>query len=107
VFKKDPATIFYSDVPEMEAKKWIAHTRPHPQSCSFYRPKCLGYDGIDVAYLYAEKDCVIPLFAQEQLVEVAKLNGVSVGEWRLPSGHFPSLSMPDVLADKIVEIISA
>jgi hypothetical protein len=107
VFTKDPANLFYSDLPETEAEKWIAHTRPHPQSCSFYRPKHLAYNGIDVAYLYAEKDSVVPLFAQEQLVEAVKLNGVPVREWRLPSGHFPSLSMPDVLADKIVEIISA
>lgn len=69
MFTKDPATIFYSDLSETEAQKWVAYTRPHPKSCSFYRPKRVGYDRIDVAYLYAEEDCVVPLFAQEQLVE--------------------------------------
>lgn len=57
-----------------------------------------------MAYVYCQQDQAFPYFAQQAMVDAIKAKGVAFQEVTLDSGHFPMLSMPDILADKIMQL---
>ncbi|CCF40602.1 hypothetical protein CH063_11126 [Colletotrichum higginsianum] len=97
--------LFYSDVPKAEHEKWAGLWTATPAACSQYRTKSLAYKDIDTAYIHTEQDAVISAEAQRVLVGRVKDLGVEIREESLPSGHFPSLSMPKEFADLFVQLI--
>ncbi|OAA68584.1 hypothetical protein SPI_00779 [Niveomyces insectorum RCEF 264] len=101
----DAGPIFYPDLSKEDQQKWVASHRKHPKECSFYAPKRTSYHEVDVAYVYCEQDNAFPIVAQRAMVDEIKKSGVTFREVTLDSGHFPTLSMPDVLAEKVLEFI--
>ncbi|TKW49998.1 hypothetical protein CTA1_10343, partial [Colletotrichum tanaceti] len=97
--------LFYSDVPKTEHERWASLWTATPAACSQYRTKSLAYKDIDTAYIYTEKDAGFPAEVQRIVVGRVKDLGVGIREESLPSGHFPSLSMPREFADLFIQII--
>ncbi|KAL7950100.1 Alpha/beta hydrolase fold-1 [Trichoderma barbatum] len=100
----DIGAIFYPDLPQEEQQKWLKTLKKHPKATSFYTPTNFAFTEIDTAFVYLEKDVAFPLFAQKTMVESIKEQGVNVQEETLPSGHFPSLSMPRELAQMVIKL---
>jgi predicted esterase len=101
----DIGAVFYPDLSKDEQQKWLEHLVKAPKSTSFYSPKKLSYTEIDTVFVYCEKDMAFPYPAQKAVIQALKSQGLQFQEESLPSGHFPSLSMPDRLADIIVKYI--
>ncbi|KAK5991190.1 putative hydrolase R7-like protein [Cladobotryum mycophilum] len=101
----DIGKICYDDVPKEVQQKFSSSLTNHPKACSLYSPKEPRYNEIDQAYVYCEQDVAFPLIAQQFMVGNIKNQGVSFKEASLSSSHFPMLSMPEELADKIVEFL--
>lgn len=93
----------YPDIPKDEQEKWLKLTVNHPKSCSFHSPKSLSYMDIETVFIYCEKDVGFPYPAQIAVVQALKSQGAKIQEETLPSGHFPSLSMPDKLAEIVLK----
>ena len=94
--------LFYPDLPKDEQQRLLGTLTKHPAACSFFSPNHQAYAEMDTAFFYCEKDTAIPLLAQEAMIGAIKQQGIPVREEYLASGHFPTLSMPGVLADKIL-----
>lgn len=101
----DAGDIFYSDLPREEQLKWMSCCTKHPKACSFYAPKTMPRNEIDSTFFYTEYDQAFPVDMQRAMVGQLKAGGVQIGEVSLKSSHSPMLSMPDVLAEKILEVI--
>jgi hypothetical protein len=99
----DIGNIFYPDLPKDEQQKWLKLLVKHPKVLSFREPKALSYTEIDTVFVYCEKDTAFPYPAQKSVILAMKSQGVLIREESLPSGHFPSLSMPDRLADVVLK----
>jgi hypothetical protein len=99
----DIGAVFYTDLPKDEQQKWLKLLVKHPKSLSFYSPKSLSYMEIDTVFTYCEKDAAFPYPAQKAVIQAMKSQGLSIQEESLPSGHFPSLSMPDKLAGIVLK----
>lgn len=97
--------MFYPDLSKEEQRKWLSTLVKHPKECSFHSPKKTVYGEVDVAFVYCLQDQAFPHFAQQAMVNAIKETGVTFREITLDSGHFPMLSMPDVLADEIMGLI--
>ncbi|TQN67140.1 hypothetical protein CSHISOI_08374, partial [Colletotrichum shisoi] len=90
----DASDLFYSDVPEAEHEKWASLWAATPAACSQYLTKGLAYKNTDTAYIHTEQDAVFSAEAQRVLAGRVKDLGVEIREESLPSGHFPSISVP-------------
>lgn len=77
--------------------------KKHPKACSFYSSPNSALAEIDTAYVYLERDVAFPLSAQKAMIATIKSQCINIREVSLPSGHFPSLSMPDRLAKMVLE----
>ncbi|KJZ73458.1 hypothetical protein HIM_07252 [Hirsutella minnesotensis 3608] len=102
---RDIGAVFYPDLAPEERDKWLARCTKHPKVCSFYTPKTTSYDRVDVAYVFCERDEAFPLAGQKAMVQGLKERGVQFREATLDSGHFPMLSMPEALANLVVQFI--
>ncbi|KAJ6442461.1 glycosyltransferase family 32 protein [Purpureocillium lavendulum] len=98
----DAGPVFYPDLPRDEQQAWLAKFTKHPKACSFYSPKQSFYEEVDLAYVYCELDEAAPFVAQKAMVDAIRKPHIDFQEATLQSGHFPMLSMPDVLADTIL-----
>ncbi|KAK2596155.1 hypothetical protein QQS21_006432 [Conoideocrella luteorostrata] len=101
----DAGPVFYPDLPKDQQQKWLSTLIKHPRQCSFHCPSKTAYSEIDVAFVYCKQDVAFPYFAQRAMVEVLKAKGVEFQEVTLDSGHFPMLSMPNVLSERILQLI--
>ncbi|KAH8880245.1 alpha/beta-hydrolase [Thozetella sp. PMI_491] len=103
VFKAgtDVGPIFYPDIPPEEQQKVLRGVVKHPKACSFYKPTAAAYAEIPTTFVFCEKDLAFPYPAQRATIEAHKSNGIEIDEVTLPSGHFPSLSMPEKLAEVV------
>jgi hypothetical protein len=99
----DIGAVFYPDIPKDEHQRWLKLLVNHPKALSFYSPKNLSYTEIDTVFIYCEKDAAFPYLAQKDVIQAMKSQGLRIREESLPSGHFPSLSMPDKLADVVLK----
>jgi hypothetical protein len=99
----DIGAIFYPDIAKDEQHKWLKLLVKHPKAPSFYSPKNLSYTEIDTVFVYCEKDVAFPYIAQKAVIQAMKSQGLPIQEESLPSGHFPSLSMPNKLADVVLK----
>lgn len=97
--KLDAGPFFHPDISHQDQQSALRHLVKHPKACSFYSPENTAYTEIDTTFVYCEKDMAFPQAAQRYMIMPLKDRGVKVDEEALPSGHFPSLSMPDRLAE--------
>ena len=99
----DAGPVFYPDVPADVQQNILGSLVKHPKACSFYTPNLSAYDEIPTMYIYCEKDVAFPYLGQKAVVAMHKSKGIQIDEVTLPSGHFPSLSMPERLAEVILQ----
>jgi hypothetical protein len=66
--------------------------------------KSPAYRQVNNVYIYCGEDGSFTLPAQKVVVDELKDLGIEFSEASLPSGHFPFLSMPGELIDKILEL---
>lgn len=66
--------------------------------------KSPAYSEVNNVYIYCNEDGSFTLPAQKVVVDELKDLGIGFSEASLPSGHFPFLSMPEELIDKILEL---
>lgn len=95
----DMGDIMYPDLPIEQRERWLSMTVPNPKASSFYQLKQFAYREIDAAFVFCELDTAFPYPAQKATVEGFASEGILFETENLPSGHFPSLSIPDKLAD--------
>ena len=99
----DPAVnskLTFSDLPEEEAlelaKRLAVHSLASYESPLTYP----GHMDVDVSYIVCDEDLIIPLQAQEQMVEFLKQDtGKAVDVHHIKAGHAPHASKPALLAD--------
>ncbi|KAI0155008.1 Alpha/beta hydrolase fold-1 [Xylariaceae sp. FL1272] len=98
----EPENTFYHDVsPELTATA-IAALKPMPERCGTDIAEHSAWEeGITCGYIFTSQDRAVPLEGQKAIFD----NYLPEGTWNatLDSSHSPFLSMPDKLADKIVE----
>ena len=105
--KAHVAEYFYSDVPRDQWPGLLSSLVKHPVGCGTYVLKKPAYDEVDLAYVYCSEDRSFVLQAQKAMVEDAKAAGIHFTETSLPAGHFPFLSMPAELAERVEQLIRA
>lgn len=94
---------FYHDVAK-EHRPQLADLRKHPLACAQHTMKSPAYSEANNVYIYCDEDGAFSPSGQKELVDEMKGLGVEFSEASLPSGHFPFLSMPEQLIDKILEL---
>ncbi|KUJ12828.1 uncharacterized protein LY89DRAFT_672949 [Mollisia scopiformis] len=94
-------TVFYNDLSDQEADKWVKKLRPHAL-LAFMTP--IQYSANDLQcphwYLMCEKDEAVKSASQERMVGMVKSMRIE----KLPTGHSPMLSNPDAfvkILDKV------
>ncbi|KAI9731428.1 MAG: hypothetical protein M1818_007818 [Claussenomyces sp. TS43310] len=97
---RDPATIFYNDMPPSEAARWIAQLKTHSYRTFYSTLSVEPFLHIPSAYLICERDNAIPLAVQEGMIAMAQEKvptAFDVVE-RCGASHSPFLSMPETVA---------
>ena len=65
-----------------------------------------GYNDVDVHYIRCEKDMCLPQEAQERILGIIEQSsGKAPTVHRIASGHFPTHSRPEELAEMIKDIV--
>ncbi|KAK1768171.1 hypothetical protein QBC33DRAFT_585125 [Phialemonium atrogriseum] len=101
--KLDAGPFFYPDISHQDQQSALRRLVKHPKACSFYSPENKAYTEIDTTFVYCGKVMAFPQAAQRDMIMSLKDRRVKVDEESLPSGHFPSLSMPDRLAEIVLK----
>jgi pimeloyl-ACP methyl ester carboxylesterase len=94
----DPITMFYGDVPVVDAEAAAARLVPQTIRSFNETVTAAAWRTIPSAYVICEKDQAIPVVLQEAMAERAATVR------RLPSAHSPFLSMPVDLARLLMEL---
>lgn len=92
----------FSGIPEEEAMKWANSMSVHSVA-SYDSPLAYpGYRDVDVSYIVCDDDLVIPLQAQEQMIEFLKHDtGKPVDVYHVKAGHAPHAAEPVLMVDAI------
>ncbi|KAK0643700.1 Alpha/Beta hydrolase protein [Cercophora newfieldiana] len=94
---------WYNDLPKDKQQRQLAQTIPHPKAGPFRRPEVVAYDKIPTTFVYCTEDNAFPYTVQRALVAAHKSNGIHVDEETVEAGHYPFLSVPEKLADVVLE----
>ncbi|EXJ72566.1 uncharacterized protein A1O5_03712 [Cladophialophora psammophila CBS 110553] len=92
-------TIFLLD----EASKYFDTLRPQAAATFAGRVTFPAWKTVPVTYICAAKDEIIPPHAQRKMVGRLRRQGIRINEVELPTGHLPTLSMPEAIAKAIVD----
>ncbi|KAH7236697.1 Alpha/beta hydrolase fold-1 [Fusarium redolens] len=105
----DPIHLFYHDLPEEKAQ-WANETMVAHGTDAQYAPiNCekVAWRLIPLTYIICEEDQGLLSFLQEGMIQKVEEQGVAVQKYRLPSSHSPFLSMPDKLAETVLEVMNS
>ncbi|KAF4341848.1 alpha beta-hydrolase [Fusarium beomiforme] len=107
--KVDPIDLLYHDLPEEEAKQWVAkHTHFTLTSVSEgYEVVYEGWRDVPVWYIMTKDDRNFPFEAQKMLIRGAEKAGADVTKREIESSHCPMLSRPDEVVGHLEEAIQA
>ena len=96
----------FSDLPEAEAVALAKHMGVHSIP-SYNTPLTYpGYRDVDVSYIVCDEDLVIPIQAQEKMIEFLKQDtGKPVDVHHIKASHAPQASQPELVIDIIQQII--
>ena len=94
----DPRRIFYNDLSDAEAAKWISELRPQVRQAQLTPTLNAAYRYLPSTYMFCENDQALPIGVQGEMVAES---GASFAKERCESGHSPYLSMPG----KVVEVL--
>lgn len=92
-----PQEIFFNDLPREQAEHAWGMVKPFSMTAVTETVTAAVWHNVPSTYLLCERDNALPLAAQKMMATRA------THIRRLPSGHFPSLSMPAELTQLIAE----
>ncbi|KAK4684069.1 hypothetical protein P7C73_g6138, partial [Tremellales sp. Uapishka_1] len=99
---KDPVKLFYTDLSASQADPATKLLRPAPGLASLLSSN--AYGSVPSAYLYTEKDAVLPFRAQQELVRRARERGMKVvKEYRFDTAHSPFINRTEDVVDAVVD----
>ncbi|KAH6951474.1 hypothetical protein HG530_013709 [Fusarium avenaceum] len=104
----DPIDMLYHDLPEEEAKKWVAKLTPSAlTSCTTgYEVSYEGWRDVPVWLIMTKEDRAFPFEAQKMLCRGAEKSGAILTKREIDSGHSPMLSKPGEVVDLLLEAIT-
>ncbi|KAL5358857.1 alpha/beta-hydrolase [Aspergillus floccosus] len=93
-----PRDLFFNDMEEQEARKWVDSLTSHSYATLFDKATYAAYRYIGSTYLFCTRDQALPYSTQRAMVEGSKSQFRSETFY---AGHFPFLTVPD----KVVKAI--
>ncbi|KAM3436127.1 hypothetical protein NHJ13734_005228 [Beauveria thailandica] len=106
---RDPLKLFYNDLEPQEAA-WAESLRVAHGTVAQKTPlsarRAVAWRTIPLSYIFCENDEAVPLALQNTMVSRAESDGVSVKRYSLAASHSPFLSMPDKVADIVLDVIN-
>ncbi|KAF2999849.1 hypothetical protein E8E13_007393 [Curvularia kusanoi] len=96
---RDPATIFYNDLPKEEQDRQIAALETFSYPMYFQKTTWAPYKEVDSSFVYCTIDNAIPLQVQQGMV---KGSGAQFKETTVEAGHSPFLSKVHEVVEAIV-----
>ncbi|KAG5660010.1 hypothetical protein KAF25_003532 [Fusarium avenaceum] len=104
----DPIDMLYHDLPEEEAKEWVAKLTPTAlTSCTTgFEVSYEGWRDVPVWLIMTKEDRAFPFEAQKMLCRAAEKSGAMVTKREIDSGHSPMLSKPGEVVDLLLEAIT-
>ncbi|KAF9774454.1 hypothetical protein IL306_007531 [Fusarium sp. DS 682] len=107
--KVDPIDLLYHDLPEEEAKDWVAKHTPLTLTVltDGYEAAYEGWRDVPVWYIMTKDDRNVPFEAQKMHVRAAEKAGADVTKREIQSSHSPMLSKPDEVVKHLEEAIEA
>lgn len=105
----DPIDMLYHDLPEEEAKEWVAKLTPTAlTSCTTgYEVSYEGWRDVPVWLIMTKEDRAFPFEAQKMLSRAAEKSGAILTKREIDSSHSPMLSKPGEVVDFLLEAITA
>ena len=94
---KSPEDLLFNDLDEISTKMWLKTLQPQPAEGWDKTVTYCGWRKVTSGYLVCDNDQIIPAPMQHEL---AALAGSIVETY--DAGHMPMLSMPDKVAEVIV-----
>ena len=92
----------FSDVPYEEGLEWAKKSSEHSTVSFTGELTYPGYKDVPVSYMFTENDKTVPPEMQRTQIEtMERENGKQVVVYAIPTGHFPYVSSPDIVADTI------
>ncbi len=86
-----PEKIFYNDLDDETAKKWVSKLKVHSWPTLSSKLGYAAWKHVSSAYLLCEADQAIPIQVQEAMAS-------GMASERCTAGHSPFLSQPEVTA---------
>jgi hypothetical protein len=87
--------MLYHDVPDEEAKVWLARLRPHSLATFTDKSRSTAWRKIPSSYLVCENDQGIPVQAQDGMIARVRELGGDIETERLFVSHSPYLVKPE------------
>jgi pimeloyl-ACP methyl ester carboxylesterase len=95
-----PHEVFYADLAPNDAARAIAQLKPQSLAAFTETLKAAAWRTVPSTYVVCERDCAIPVAAQDQM------SARATNTLRLSSSHSPFLSMPGDVARLIADVAS-
>jgi hypothetical protein len=83
---------FFTDLPPAEAERWASTLRPFALEALMTPLPEVDPREWNVSYLLTENDKVVPIHAQEWMIERVRALGAKIEVTRIIADHFPFLS---------------
>ncbi|CAI6301247.1 unnamed protein product [Periconia digitata] len=103
------AELTFSELTPEEREPYNDILQAHSARSFVDKATQLGYKDPDIslAYLFAEKDVVIPPTVQRQMIDKLKSTGKTVDVTSIPSDHAPPISQPDLTLEWVLKLANS
>ncbi|OAA70656.1 hypothetical protein ISF_02630 [Cordyceps fumosorosea ARSEF 2679] len=105
---RNPIEHLYNDLEPAEAARAeslrVAAHGTAAQATPIDAGRKAAWRAIPTTYIFCEEDQALPLAVQEVMVRRVERDGVAVRRFSLKASHSPFLSMPDKVADIVLEV---
>ncbi|KAL3466967.1 alpha/beta-hydrolase [Aspergillus heterothallicus] len=102
MYPKNPREMFYNDLDDEAASKYLAEIVPHAPECMKSPLTYAAYHDVPTNYILCARDVGFPLVAQQQIAGIPG-EGV-VRTYTVDGGHFAMLSQPNAVAEAIQDV---
>ncbi|KAF9728988.1 hypothetical protein PMIN06_010440 [Paraphaeosphaeria minitans] len=100
-----PREIFYGDLSDEAAAKWVQRLVPFSYQCYHGKTRYAAYGEVQTTFVFCTEDKAIPISVQEGMVAAAEQQGAKFGRVVLEgSSHSPMLSRPGELVEVIKRV---
>jgi hypothetical protein len=102
------AELTFSELTPEEREPYNNILQAHSARSFVDKATQLGYADPDVslAYLFAEKDIVIPPAVQRQMIDKLESTGKTVDVTSIPADHAPPVSQPDLTLEWVLKLVN-